>query len=130
MFLPQRGVDGDEVGEIGPNGVVHTSPPLCPNGAMHASLPLCPNGAAYTSPGVQPWEPETNTPSVLKERRIDGDRAMVAPTTVCGVPSERGDGVAPNPRALPWAGMRTPLWGSRNVALILQPPPGMGKAAA
>jgi hypothetical protein len=66
---------------------------------MSADFPTPQRGAA-SQPRVQPWDREGGLECVLKERRID--RSRVGDTTVCGVPSERGNVHDVIPRVQPW----------------------------
>jgi len=76
---------------------------------MRSICQISPEGASAYQPSATPWVAGPHHARVLKERRIPADGERVPNQPLCGVPSERMNGILPFPRALPWAGMRRPV---------------------
>ena len=71
---------------------------------MSAGFRVSQRDTAY-QPRATPWVCHAPNPRVLKERRISPNGGRVTDQPLCGVPSERMNGIPRIPRVAPWAGM-------------------------
>jgi hypothetical protein len=93
---------------------VSAQKPQAFRGRSRAGLSRSQRDIAY-QPRATLWDTCPAPSRVLKERRLSPNVTRMHDPPGCGVPSERMNGFASKPRALPWAGMRRPFRANQNV---------------